>query len=258
MPSIEENLAVWDGSYDWTQEGDEWSSGWGGSEAQWFGTLLPRLHAFIPAGTILEIAPGFGRWTNYLKDQCENLIVVDLAEKCIRACEKRFSSSSHITYHVNDGQSLDMIPDNSIDFVFSFDALVHVERDVMEAYLSQLANKLSPNGVGFIHHSNLGMYLDELTGELPPEIGHPHWRGKSMSAKLFEEYCDQASLQCISQEMTHWASHQLIDAISVFTGRDSTWARPNRTLQNLEFMNETSYIARLAPLYCRNDNRVKA
>ncbi|MEK6280890.1 MAG: hypothetical protein AABN95_11100 [Acidobacteriota bacterium] len=29
---------------------------------------LPRIHPFIPVGTILEIAPGYGRWTHYLKD----------------------------------------------------------------------------------------------------------------------------------------------------------------------------------------------
>ena len=109
MPSIEENLSVWNRSYDWSQEGDEWSSAWGGPEAEWFGTILPRIHALIPAGTILEIAPGFGRWTHYLKDHCERLIVVDLSEKCIEACKTRFSSSAHITYHVNDGRSLEMI-----------------------------------------------------------------------------------------------------------------------------------------------------
>jgi cyclopropane fatty-acyl-phospholipid synthase-like methyltransferase len=39
------------------------------------------------------------------------------------------------------------------DFVFSFDSLVHVESDVIENYLTQLAKKLKPNGIGFIHHS---------------------------------------------------------------------------------------------------------
>ena len=28
---------------------------------------------FVPTGTILEIAPGFGRWTTYLKKYCETL-----------------------------------------------------------------------------------------------------------------------------------------------------------------------------------------
>lgn len=50
--------------YDWKDSGEEWSAPWGNSAAQWFGTILPRTSQCLPAGTILEIAPGFGRWTN--------------------------------------------------------------------------------------------------------------------------------------------------------------------------------------------------
>jgi hypothetical protein len=60
--------------------------------------------------------------------------------------------------------SLDVAVDGSVDFVFSFDSLVHVEMDVIEAYLKQLAAKLTPNGVGFIHRSNLGQYAAYLSG----------------------------------------------------------------------------------------------
>jgi len=263
MPSLEENLSVWDGSYDWTAGGHEWSSSWGGPEAEWFGTLLPRIHPFIPVGTILEIAPGYGRWTHYLKDYCENLIVVDLAEKCIEACEKRFSSWSHITYHVNDGRSLEMIPDESIDFVFSFDSLIHAEADVLEAYVWQLAKKLKPNGIGFIHHSNLGMYseLVALTKQVPPESRNAlveqgdlidldtAWHAQSMSAKFFEEYCDKAGMQCISQELINWFNRYLIGCFSVFTPKDSIWARRNSVVENIHFMDEVKRIKALSRLY---------
>jgi len=29
----------------------------------------------------LEIAPGFGRWTHFLRDLCSELIIVDIAER---------------------------------------------------------------------------------------------------------------------------------------------------------------------------------
>ena len=60
MPTVEQNRQIWNQDHDWTQQGEEWSEVWGGSEAQWFGAILPRIHAFVPTGTILEIAPGFG------------------------------------------------------------------------------------------------------------------------------------------------------------------------------------------------------
>ena len=86
----------------------------GNSELQWHVTVLPRIARFLPAGTILEIAPGFGRWTHYLKDHCRELIVVDLAARCIEACRQRFASASHISYHVNDGKSLEMVHDRGL------------------------------------------------------------------------------------------------------------------------------------------------
>ena len=131
-----------------------------------------RINRFVPTGTILEIAPGYGRWTQYLQGLCEQLVVVDLTENCIDHCRKRFADLDHITYHVNDGRSLAMIEDESIDFVFSFDSLVHVELDVLEAYLAQLGAKLRPGGAGFIHHSNAGSYRR-------PQLGGPSGAGEA-------------------------------------------------------------------------------
>ena len=48
MPTIEQNLKMWNINYEWAKEGEEWSATWGGSEAQWFGAIFPRIHAFLP------------------------------------------------------------------------------------------------------------------------------------------------------------------------------------------------------------------
>ena len=48
MPTIEDNLSVWDQTYDWPQGGEEWSKAWG--------SALPRISALVPADAILEIA----------------------------------------------------------------------------------------------------------------------------------------------------------------------------------------------------------
>ncbi len=261
MPTIEDNRRLWGQDYVWTEQGDEWSRPWGGVEAQWFGAILPRIHAFVPTDTILEIAPGFGRWTQYLKDVCEHLIVVDLTEKCIKVCKERFSSDSRITYYVNDGKSLNMIPDQSLDFVFSFDSLVHAEAPVLETYLGELAKKLKPDGVGFIHHSNLGEHRLRwsLKSRMPYKIiefltkqgflHNSHWRALTMTASLFERYCKNVGLQCITQELVNWRGQLPIDSFSLFTRKGSIWARPNRIFRNRNFMREADYILYLSTLY---------
>lgn len=49
----------------------------GDTPAMWFGALLPRIHGFVPVPTILEIGPGHGRWTQYLKELAGRLVIVD-------------------------------------------------------------------------------------------------------------------------------------------------------------------------------------
>ena len=115
--------------YEWIAAGEEWSEPWGGSAPQWFGSILPRIQACLPANTILEIASGFGRWSYYLKKHCCHLHLVDPAADCIEACQRRFASDAHLSYHINDGRSLKMISNGSIDFAFSFDSLVHADAE---------------------------------------------------------------------------------------------------------------------------------
>jgi ubiquinone/menaquinone biosynthesis C-methylase UbiE len=146
MPSIDWNRSMWGEVHSWPCQGSEWSVAWGGVEAQWF-------------TTILEIAPGYGRWSDYLVHLSETYTGVDLAETCVKACKERFSTARNATFALNDGKSLPMISDASVDFVFSFDSLVHAEADVIESYLTELSRVFSPDGIGFIHHSNLGTLL---------------------------------------------------------------------------------------------------
>ncbi|MGH9580831.1 MAG: hypothetical protein ACRD2R_07555, partial [Terriglobales bacterium] len=73
MPSVQWNLEFWDGVHDWSRQGDEWSRPWGGSELEWWGSIFPRIRSFLPAGMILEIAPGHGRWTQFLAGLCQRM-----------------------------------------------------------------------------------------------------------------------------------------------------------------------------------------
>jgi SAM-dependent methyltransferase len=134
MATLAENKFVWDGDYDWPQQGDEWSGPWGGPTMQWHAEILPRIHSLIKGKRILEIACGYGRWTQFLIEAAAELTVVDLSQECIEACRARFDGAN-INFHLNDGTSLKIIETNSIDFIFSYDSLVHAELDVIKKYL---------------------------------------------------------------------------------------------------------------------------
>lgn len=252
MPTIEQNLEKWDDDHNWIDEGDEWSTSWGGTENLWWWVLYPRIINFLKVKTILEIAPGHGRITKYLKNYCEKLIVVDLSPKCIEACKKKFSNDKNIEYYVNDGKSLDMLKDSSIDFVISFDSMVHVEKEVLKSYLTQLRKKMTPNGIGFIHHSNLAMYShigNKYLSFKPPFFVRKHWRARTMSSKLFKNYCEKEGLNCLSQELINWGCKHLNDTFSIFTVKDSKFNKTYTEIKNYDFMKMADYARRISKVY---------
>ena len=261
MPTVEENVAVWGGTYDWSDDGEGWSRRFGSTDMLWWGAIFPRIYRFVPAGSILEIAPGYGRFTHYLRSLCDRLTVVDVSGPCIEACQRRFADATNIEYHVNDGRSLDMVPDGSVDFVFSFDSLVHADSDVIESYLHQLADKLTDNGIGFIHHSNVGMYGQRLRRVLPNAVAaritkriNHNWRDERMSLDLFNGMCESAGLRCIVQEPVEWHTPRRLvtDCISTFTAATSPWVKARAVKSHPAFMREARSLAELDELYAPN------
>ena len=214
MPSIEENLNMWDKEYTWKEDGDEWSAAWGGTEYMWQGSILPRVIRNIPCKRIVEIACGHGRISQYLLKYCEELILIDISESCIEHCRKRFAEYGHIKYFVNDGLSLDMIEDNSVDFVFSWDSLVHAEKNVLKNYLKELSKKMKIKSAGFIHHSNIGIYIENESNELT--VYNSGWRAEDMTAADFAGFCFENELICKTQEIFRWSSLAFSDCISYF------------------------------------------
>jgi ubiquinone/menaquinone biosynthesis C-methylase UbiE len=247
MASIKENYDVFAMEYNWPERGDEWSQPWGGTHYLWRITIFPRIQSFVPSKNILEIAPGFGRCTQFLKELCDNLIVVDISEKCIQACQERFHDCKNIEYYTNDGKSLDMIPSQSIDFIFSWDSLVHADKSVMEAYIEQFPRILKPGGFGFIHHSNLAEYIDKRTGKLIYE--NLHFRDETMDSSLFLKYSDASGLNCILQEKINWRVHFLNDCLSVFAFKAKPFGECTKLIENYNFMEEAKIAKYLSDTY---------
>ena len=238
--------------YEWKDAGEEWSERWGTSAAQWSGTISPRIKEWLPVSTILEIGPGYGRWTHYLKDYCDRLLIVDRAAECIEACQQRFAAEPKVTGYVNQGGSLAMIPNESVDFVFSFDVFVHIKREVVEEYLREFSRTLKPGGRGFIHHSNLAAYDNSPRRRLPSALtkvlikwhvlDEDHHRTPSMSAELFRTLGSRHGLHCLKQELVNWRGRRLIDCFSWFERSDSPAPPSTEIIRNPNFMREAAAV----------------
>lgn len=235
MPDLHWNQSTWDGAYDWQGRGEEWSAAWGSSEAQWFGSLYPRLHRLLPANYILEIAPGFGRWTHYLLRYARaGYLGIDLSHEAIDYCRHTFADHWHARFVTNDGMSLGAAPADTFELIFSFDSLVHVELDAHARYIPQILLKLRSDGVAFIHHSNWAESL---------ETGEPlHYRATSVSATAFAELVRQSGGHVLIQECIQWGEGRLIDCLTLFCRSDYPHIKATRRFDNRDFMQEARII----------------
>jgi hypothetical protein len=139
--SIEDNLVFWDQQYDWPKDGDEWDGqarfcrqpydAWKKSLVETF--VAPNISL---SSVVLEIAPGHGRWSKEMVGRCKELILVDLSPSCIGFCKEIFASYHHVRYITNDGMSLNAVEDNGVDFVWSYDSFVHMDKDTIGSYLA--------------------------------------------------------------------------------------------------------------------------
>jgi hypothetical protein len=150
-----------------------------------------------------------------------------------------------------------MVTDQSVDFAFSVDSLIHADDTVLRAYLQELSRVLTRNGVAFLHHSNLGQYSTILDttkklgiqdflmrhGILEKNIG---WRDQTVDASRVEWFAQEFGMLCISQETINWLTKRTLnDCFSVITRKDSALARKNQILQNHLFDVEVTRTFRL-------------
>jgi SAM-dependent methyltransferase len=155
--TIEANRELWS-VHTWSRDGDEWDGQArlaGVPYEEWKTALVDEFIVpnIRPGMTVLEIAAGHGRWSEIMLPLCEKLFLIDLNPECIEHCRTRFASATNVEYFVNDGKSLSGIADGSIDFVWSFDSFVHMDRSVIQQYFFEIKRVLRPAGRAAIHHA---------------------------------------------------------------------------------------------------------
>lgn len=157
--SISENLKMWDQVHEWEEDGDEWkgqSKVCGVPYETWKQSLIDHLIVpyVKPGMSVIELAPGHGRWTGALAERAGRLVLVDLSPSCLDYCARRFAEHNHIEYRQGDGSSLPDDLTGQIDVVWSFDSVVHIAPDDIASYLRHIHRVLKPGGVSVIHHAN--------------------------------------------------------------------------------------------------------
>jgi len=224
--SIEENLRAWDLDHPWTEDGDEWDG-----QARrckqpydiWKRSIVETLIKpnVSRSSTVLEIGPGHGRWSKEIVERCEKLILVDLSPNCIKHCQALLAEYHHVAFRVTEGKSLPEVADESVDFIWSFDAFVHMSAQVIDSYFAEIRRVLAPRGRALIHHagrrhaflpcsflrrwgsSGAWVYKALTMGQLGDDDG---WRS-DVSRSRIRKLAGRNDLQ-VEAQFNRWGKHQ--------------------------------------------------
>jgi SAM-dependent methyltransferase len=102
--------------------------------------------------TVVEIGPGGGRWTRYMLD-AKQIYAVDVHEQLLNELRSRMTGKN-LTYVKNSGSDFPGIPEESVDFLFSFGTFVHLDMEIIGQYLRNMKRHLKPGASVVIQYSD--------------------------------------------------------------------------------------------------------
>ena len=161
----------------------------------------------------IEFACGRGRHVPMYIQCADKVTLVDVLDKNIEHCKKRFDQIANIQYYVNNGHDLRELPDSSYTSVFSYDAMVHFEFIDIYGYLKEFYRVLKNGGMALVHHSN-----NASNYKVSFDTG-VHARNY-MSKDLFAFLAYRAGFEILSQNIIDWSGVKDLDCISLLKKND--------------------------------------
>lgn len=112
-----------------------------------------------PETVVLEIGPGRGAWSKaFLQRNCRKLYAVDVAEPEHSRFWEYVGKDPRAEYIVVDDLTLPGVPDDSIDFFFSFGVFCHLKPELCEEYLPAIYRTMRSGSRGFLMVADFDKY----------------------------------------------------------------------------------------------------
>lgn len=159
MPTVEWNRRWGRQLVEHVEAGDEYVWGYQWGDPRGLAPLSAVVDRYItpfvtPHTVAMEIGPGGGRWTQFLVGARE-LVLVDLNPEFFPYLEAKFGPQvSALRFYQTQNAELDGIAAESIDFVFSFGAFVHIDPADIRTYLVHLTRVIRPGGRAVLQYAD--------------------------------------------------------------------------------------------------------
>jgi ubiquinone/menaquinone biosynthesis C-methylase UbiE len=185
-------------------------------QKQWKSIIWPQIQHFNFDVT-LDFAAGHGRNSSNLAKLAKKLYVVDANPDAVQFLRQRFEAEAQAQCAVsviqNNGVDLSDVPSGTVTTLYSFDAMVHFEKRLVEAYMPEFQRVMAPGALGFIHHSNFGRISED-----PDFRNHPAWRA-NVDKNFFAQCCFRHKLLAVRQVTIDWSVGEMpmqdLDCLSI-------------------------------------------
>lgn len=157
---------------------------------------------------VIELACGWGRHVDQYFDRAGDITLVDILDRNIDICRKRFGKSGKVHFYCNNGFNLERLPSESYTALFSYDAMVHFEMMDIYEYLKDIYRVLVNGGRVLIHHSNYG---EDYKASF---LNSPHGRSY-MTDSIFAYMAFRCGFKVLEQTVMPWGNMKDLDCISL-------------------------------------------
>jgi ubiquinone/menaquinone biosynthesis C-methylase UbiE len=184
--------------------GDEWGS------ADLTNVIIYQyVKPHLPADAIvLEIGCGSGKFSEKLASLCKLLICADVSGKMIDRAKRRLQGLTNIQFEKLNGLDLNQFVSESVNFVFAFDCLVHIEIEDAYCYLREIKRVLTPGGIGLLHFANLNSEegWNKFITEAPLNRGNQkHFdRFCFLTWEIVEKFFNSLDLKIVASHREPW------------------------------------------------------
>jgi SAM-dependent methyltransferase len=153
--------------------------------------------------TLLEIGAGAGRMTHRFAELYGRVIALDVSDEMLQLGRCNLAGGGNVEWLLGSGADLAMVPDRSVDDVFSYITLQHVPSTAaVLRYLEEAGRVLRPGGQGALqvrHPGPLPRAVD-LAGHLVHAIQgrrvwSAEWRGTRIPARKLLRAASRSGLR---------------------------------------------------------------
>lgn len=177
--------------------------------------LLPFVKEFFPADksvSFCDFACGQGAIAANLAElmigagyKIDRALLIDTVEDNLQEAAPRLKKAGcKADTFVANGNNFDGYKGKKVDFLYSWDAMVHFDVLDVVGYVSTVSKMV--DGYCLFHHSNYGKVTSDIRG-------NPHWRN-FMTKDVFAQICTSSGLEVVSQRVFAWGEKDL-DCITV-------------------------------------------